>query len=490
MTQDGFPDQQAENQSASSRDQRAIEHGAIATQQELTSMANADEMSSDPKPVEPSAPSVATAYPSLSFNSSVPRNPSRASGLFSGRLGVVFGLTIGLVLGVGIIPRFTGSTQPTNAETTQDTAPAVSSVSAQAVTIATAEQAQIRRTLEATGTVVASDLLPILAKASGLQIQRVLVDEGDRITAGQTLAILDQSVLQTQIVGAEADLQAAEATVVQRRAALAQTKARLAEAEANLARYDDLSSQGAVSQQEFDTRATTAATAQEDVRVAEANISSALADVRSEEARIQQLKTQLGQAVVTAPASGIVAERFARVGDVTSGSQALFTVIRDRLLELDVDVPETQLPAVRIGSSVAISSDADPQLQLQGQVREILPLIDPETRQAIVKIDLPDSPQLRPGMFLRANLTTNVAQGITIPAKAILPQADGSALVYQLGNDNQVQAVTVEIGELLDGETSNAARIEVRQGLQVGDRVVVEGAGYLKDGDRVNVVQN
>ncbi|NET11282.1 MAG: efflux RND transporter periplasmic adaptor subunit [Symploca sp. SIO2B6] len=436
----------------------------------------------------PSSNALSNHAPSSSSPNSTP-----SSGWLSGKLGVLIGVGIGLVLGVAVVPRLIGSNQPSRADTTSET-PAVtaqdSTLSTQSVTVATVGSTQIQRTLEATGTVIPSDLLPILAKSSGLQIQQVLVDEGDRVVAGQPLALLDQSVLRTEIAGAEADLEAARARVIQREAALAQAKARLAEAQANLERYDNLSSQGAVSEQEFDTRATTAATAQEDVRVAEANISSALADVRSEEAQLERLNTQLGQAIVTAPADGIVAERFARVGDVTSGSQALFTVIRDRLLELDVNIPETQLPAIRLGSTVAIRSDADPRLQIQGQVQEISPLIDPQTREASVKINLPDSAKLRSGMFLRASLTTGVVQGLTLPAAAVLPQSDGNALVYRVGPDSHVQAQPIVLGELLDGGNPETATIEILQGLQAGDRIVVEGASYLKDGDAINIVQN
>ncbi|MGK7888801.1 MAG: efflux RND transporter periplasmic adaptor subunit [Leptolyngbyaceae cyanobacterium] len=426
---------------------------------------------------------------------------AKTGGILSGQKGLWLGLALGLGLGVGIIPRLTSSPPAAETETTLPAAIAQTSEAVGlAVTVAPVEQRQIPRTLATTGTVVAADLLPILAKAPGLQIQQVLVDEGDRVVSGQTLATLDQSVLNAQILGSEADLQAANARVTQREAALAQSEARLAEAEANLERYQDLANQGAVSLQELDTRVTTAATAAEDVRVAEANITSALADVRSQEARVQQLRTQLDQTEVTAPAGGIVAERLARVGDMTSGSTALFTIIRDRLLELDLNIAETQLPGIRIGSSVAISSDADPNLRFQGRVQEIAPLIDPQTREATVTVTLPSSARLRPGMFLNADLTTEVVQGLTVPAAAVLPQSNGQAIVYRLGPDDQVQAQAVVLGELLaeNGASSSATHssganptaIEILQGLQVGDRIIVEGASFLKDGDRVNVVAN
>ena len=504
MAQDVVPDQRSDNPSdVSSKGSRMSANGVNPSLQNGNTNGASSRIGVplvNPSPVQNSngSPRSSTQSPDFSLHSTPVQSPSlQKASLLSGKWGVLIGLGIGLVLGVGVLPRLAGSdaTQP-NATPESSIEATAETGAGPAVTVATVESTQISRTLDATGTVVASDLLPILAKAPGLQIQQVLVDEGDRVTTGQPLVILDQSVIRTQITGAEANLEAAKARVIQREAALAQAKARLAEAQANLDRYQNLADQGAVSQQELDTRATTATTAQEEIRVAEANIRSAQADVLREDAQIQQLKTQLGQSVVTAPANGIVAERFARVGDVTSSSQALFSVIRDRLLELEVSVPETQLPAVQVGNAVAISSDADPQLRLQGRVQEIAPLIDPQTRQAMVKISLPDSLKLRPGMFLRAALTTDTLRGVTIPAAAVLPQANGSALVYRLGNDSQVQAQVVEIGELLDNgltdfnSGSSTARIEILQGLQQGDRIVVEGAGYLKDGDQVNVVTN
>lgn len=361
---------------------------------------------------------------------------------------------------------------------------------AQSVTVAEVQQEPIQRRLEATGTVVAYDLLPILPKASGLQIEQVLVDEGDIVTQGQILAVLDRAVLQAQFQQTQAQLGAAKAVVQQEQAALAQAQATLAEAKTELSRFQSLAEQGAISEQDLDTRITARTTALEEVRVAEAEITSAEAEVQNQMARVEQWATQLEQTVVRAPAAGLIAERFARIGNVTSNSDALFSIIRDRRLELQVLLPETQLPQIQIGAPVQISSDSDPSLQLQGTIREIAPLIDPETRQARLDIDLPISAQLRSGMFLRATVILSETVGKTVPAQAVVPQADGSSLVYRLiegeGND-RVTLQPVQIGQVLDGTDADSSRLEIVQGLDVGDRIIVAGAGYLKDGDRVNV---
>ena len=86
-------------------------------------------------------------------------------------------------------------------------------------------------------------------------------------------------------------------------------------------------------------------------------------------------------------------------------------------------------------------------------------------------------------MFARAAITTTTVSGISVPAKAVLPQADGSTIVFVLMGEDKVQAQPVEVGYVLIG-----GRVEIQNGLKLGDRVVVAGAGYLKDGDRVRVV--
>ncbi len=352
------------------------------------------------------------------------------------------------------------------------------------VTVVTVERMQVARTLNVTGTVAARDLIAVLPQTTGLQIQQILVDEGDSVAAGQVMAVLDNSVLNAQLQQAKAEVESSQAVVRQRQAALAQARASLAEAERTLARNQQLANAGAISRQELDTRATAVVTAREAVRVAQANINSAQADVRSSIAQVQQLQTQLEQTLVRAPAAGIVAESNVEIGNV-AGTQQLFSIIQNGALELQAQVPAIQLPQVRTGTKAQITSDADSRVRLQGKVREIAPLVNAQSRQATVKIDLPSTTLLRPGMFARAAITTTTVPGIAVPAKAVVPQPDGSATVFLLSNQNAVRAQSVEVGEIL-----SSGRVEIKNGVKPGDRVVVAGAGYLKDGDRVKVIRN
>ncbi|HAT14462.1 MAG TPA: efflux RND transporter periplasmic adaptor subunit [Microcoleaceae bacterium UBA10368] len=481
--------------------------------------------------------------------------------------------------------------------------PASPAPTAQTVTVAAVESAAVAQTLEATGTVAAYDLLPVLPQANGLQIKQVLVAEGDAVEKGQVMAVLDDSVLRSQIAEAVAKVQSADSTVEQAeaqvlqaqstqkeaeagvtqaqagvettvaelvqiktgvgqakagieqakagvnqaQASIASARAKLDQAQREVNRTQDLASQGVISQQDLERRKTEQQTAVQDLNKAKADLSRALeeqnkeveevrsalakvvnaeaninkakaavsvaqakvnttattissaranvgnnaASVRSNEARVKQLQTQLEQTVVRAPDTGIVAERIGRVGDVSSGSQKLFSIIRGNKLELQLKVPETQLGLVRLGTAVRITSESDKRIKLAGTVRDISPLVDPQNRQATVKIDLPQNEFLRSGMFLHASISTATAQGLKVPAKAILPQSDGGAVVYKLVGEDKVLAQSVEVGEISGGAVGDLtnAKVEIKKGLKVGDRVVIAGAGYLKDGDRVKVVK-
>jgi len=140
------------------------------------------------------------------------------------------------------------------------------------------------------------------------------------------------------------------------------------------------------------------------------------------------------------------------------------------------------LPLVRPGAPVRVTSDADDRIDVQGRVREILPTINPDTRQATVVVDLPSDEILRPGMFLTGEIVTNTVEGLTIPSAAVIPQADGTAQVFRLNADDTVTATRIELGEVLD-----SSQVEVLNGLEPGDRIVVSGAGFLSDGDLVRV---
>ncbi|MGB7249382.1 MAG: efflux RND transporter periplasmic adaptor subunit [Phormidesmis sp.] len=413
-----------------------------------------------------------SASPAAEF----PRRPGAMSGWLSGPKGLLLGLGLGLGLALLV-----GRLGPSSESSPAPVAPATEVASA-SVTVARSQRAPIQQTLTTNGTVEAFDLLSVSPRASGLQIQSVAVREGDRVAAGEVLATLDDSVLQAQLEHARSQVVAAEAQVTQARAQVAEAEAERAEARENLDRYQSLFEKGAISAEELTSRRTQAATQGQTVGSAIAAVESAQATVRSRQAEVAQLETQLSQTQVLAPTSGIIAEKTATIGDTASAGTPLFEIISGDQLELSVKIPQTQLAQINPGTPVQITSKSDGALQLEGSVRSIDPTVDPNTRQATVKVGLPSSDRLRPGMFLTADIVTGSRQGVVVPAQSVLPQSDGGFVVYTLSADGIVQAQPVEVGD------RSAGTIEILSGLEADVPVVVEGASYVQDGESVTVV--
>ncbi|MEM6591722.1 MAG: efflux RND transporter periplasmic adaptor subunit, partial [Cyanobacteria bacterium P01_C01_bin.73] len=240
----------------------------------------------------------------------------------------------------------------------------------------------------------------------------------------------------------------------------------------------------------LDSRSTEAITTQESVGLARANIESARANVASEQANLERLRAQLNKTIIRAPVAGTIAESSATVGDVSSNLNELFRIIQSDQLELAVEVPQTQLSQIAVGAPVKITASADERIQLEGSIRQINPLVDADTRIATVVISLPNSPLLRPGMFLNASIVTGSRQGLAVPAEAVLPQPDGTYQVYSVNADETVTVQTVAIGDRISATPTQPARIEITQGLESGTRVVSQGASYLTEGDRINIVED
>ena len=428
-----------------------------------------------------------------------------------------------LGIGVGIIGTLAiTKLVSVSPETSSDSATLVlteTQGTAQRVTVGRVDVDFVNRTLKATGTVAAFESIPILSPANGLQIERIFVDEGDIVKPGQLLATLDNSVESAQLQQAQATIAQREARlaelragnrveeIAQARASVQQIQAQITQAEADLSlaqrrveRNRSLEVDGAITRDRLDELLNDAQIkqailqqfkasfqeAQEHLSKLEAGprkevIAQAVAELAEAKAQYQINAARLKDTKIISPVGGKISQREARVGDITKSSQALFTIIENNRLELQVKIPETQLTLIRPGQTVKITSDADSNLKLQGKVREIEPIVDETSRQATVAVDLPRQTALKPGMFLSVDIVTNSSRTLTTPMNAVLPQTDGSYLVYLVQADNTVKAQVVEVGEILPNQ-----RMEIVQGLKSGDRLVLKGAAYLKDGDPIN----
>lgn len=322
-------------------------------------------------------------------------------------------------------------------------------------TVATAQQADWDDSIETDGSIAAWQEAIIGSEIGGLRIQEVDVAVGDSVRRGQQMARLTQT-------GGQADLALQRASIVE-------LEATLASASADAARARRLDRTGAMSTQQI-AQFTTAE------RTARARLDAARARLRSEQVRFDNTR-------VLAPDDGIVSARAATVGAVTQPGQELFRLIRQSRLEWRGLVFEGDLGRLRPGQPVDVTYGAGS--HVAGKVRTIGPTVDPQTRRAIVYVDLPGGDATRPdapraGMFARGRVAVGNSAAATLPQSALLSR-DGFDYVFVVDGDARVHLTKVEPGR------RQGDRVEIRSGLPAGARVATAGVAFLTDGDLVRI---
>jgi RND family efflux transporter MFP subunit len=292
------------------------------------------------------------------------------------------------------------------------------------------------------------------AEIGGHRLTEVLVNVGDKVKKGQALARISSDTIAAELA--------------QSRAALAEAEATLAEAHANADRARQIQHTGAFSEQQIAQFLTAEQTAR-------ARVTAAKARVHADEVR-------LGQTRVLAPDDGVISARTATVGATPQPGQELFRLIRGGRLEWRAEVTATELPRIKPGMAASIIPPGASEQRIQGKVRMVAPTVDPQTRNAIVYVDLPAG-TARAGMFARGEFELGQVTALTLPQSAVVMR-EGFSYVYRVGPDNKVVQTKVSTGRRL-GE-----RVEITGGLERDARVVASGGGFLADGDMVRIVSS
>lgn len=321
---------------------------------------------------------------------------------------------------------------------------------APAVTVLIAQSSDVETALSATGSVAARREMPVGVVGEGGQILQVLVEPGQWVKQGQTLAVIDRAV------------QAQQADALSASIRVAQADADLAQAE--LARAEALVSRGFISKADLDRKRATRDAAQARVRVAQAQYREATA----RNARLN----------IVAPAAALVLTRDVEPGQIVgAGSGVLFRLARAGEMEMLAQMAEADLQRVAVGAR-AVVTPVGSDVKIDGQVWQISPVIDPETRQGTVRIAVPYHQLLRPGGFADARLIIGSGDVPLLPESAVQSDADGS-FVYIVDAKNIVRRRNVTVGTVTD------AGAAIINGLAGGEKVVVLAGSFLNVGDVV-----
>lgn len=309
----------------------------------------------------------------------------------------------------------------------------------------------IRNVVSATGTLAGRRELPVGVAGEGGQIARVLVDAGDWVGQGQVLATIESSVQQRQIDQARAQVEVARSD--------------LALAQAELDRALQLVERGFISQADIDRK-----TATRDAARARVNVAAA---------QLNELQARAARLAIRAPSSGLILERMVEPGQVVSpGSGALFRMAQGGEMEMNARVSEADLMRLSVGQRALVTPVGSTE-QFEGQIWQLSPVIDPQSRLGTASIALDYDPALRPGGFANARIVSGSVDAPQLPESAVMSDEDGQNYVYILDEENRVVRRNVRIGSV-----SNEG-ITIREGLRGNERVVQSAGAFLNEGDEV-----
>lgn len=298
--------------------------------------------------------------------------------------------------------------------------------------------------LSVSGVLVAREEAAVGTEIAGYRIARVLADEGQYVQQGQTLAVLDPTLINADVSTQQAQVTRAQAAVAQAQAALQQAQVQAAQAAGEAARVAGLDGQGVLSQEAIDARRSAAASARAAVGSARAAVNAARADASAARAQLSQVQTRRSRTSIAAPVAGRILERTARPGDIATVGAPLFRIARAGLVELDAEVPEALLPRVRPGDAAQVSLPGGG--TITGSVRYLDPTIDPQTRLGRARIALPAREDLRPGGFAQATLTGVSRPVKAVPEAAVRFTAEGASVYVVGAQDRRVRSLPVRTG--------------------------------------------
>ena len=294
--------------------------------------------------------------------------------------------------------------------------------------------------LRTVGSLRADESVVVRPEVAG-RIDRIAFTEGSRVSAGQVLFSLDDSIA---------------------RAALNEATANLENSRRSAARAGELSKQKLIAQSDYDT---------------------ARAALGVDQARVESARAALAKMTLRAPFSGQVGLRNVSVGEFVSVGQDLVTLVRLDPIEVDFAVPEGALSMIRTGQKLQLTVDAYPGQQFGGDVVAIDPVVDPNSRSAKLRARIanPDG-RLKPGQFAQLQLDTggNRADAILVPEQALMQQGD-TRYVFTVV-DGKAKRADIKTGVRTPGF------VQVVEGLKAGDVVITAGQAKPMMADGVPVV--
>jgi HlyD family secretion protein len=359
--------------------------------------------------------------------------------------------------------------------------------------------------VEVVGTTTPEQSAIVRARSEG-RLEQLHVGVGDKVTAGQEVARLEDDLLKQALAEANAALAVARAQAASAETSVKEARLTLEQAKTDAERYAQLVARGFISQQESEQRATQAQTAAERLSSQTALLQAARQRVAAQEALVAQAKERLSYVSITAPMTGQVLEELTDPGNFLQVGGEIIRIGDLSQIEIIASVSELDLGRVTLGSTVSVRLDAFPETVWQGKVTRISPQADPVNRLVPISVLLPNpAGKLSAGLLARIEIVPPGAPRVIIPAAALSQGArnlqtaadsrEPALTDWQGGRPGPANVFVVEdaphghiaverqvkIGRRVDEQ------VEVLTGLRAGERVVVRSAQPLTPGAQVRL---
>jgi len=374
------------------------------------------------------------------------------------------------------------------------------------VRTALVEKGEVNSFLKVTGVVEANETVRVTSEIMG-QAKEVKVKDGERVNKGDILIVLGDEQIKIQVAQAQATLDSIQASydkvksgarpqeIKQAESAVLQAKINRDSAEENYLRMKKLSSEKAISEQQYEQAKNQYEIADVQYQSAqesyglviegagEEDIKSVEAQVRQAKAALDMAKYQLKKTQITAPISGKVTSVTVSSGEMVSPSIPLLSIIDVSRIFVKVGISEKDISKIKEGQKVNLEIDAFPEERFQGEVVSRGVAVDQISKTLEVKIEiLQPEVQIPVGVFARGDILVKTNQDALIISSSALTRKKDGIYVYVI-EEGIARQKEVVLGIIQD------ERVEISEGLSEEEEIVVLGNQELEDGVKVTVLE-
>ena len=352
------------------------------------------------------------------------------------------------------------------------------------VNVALVERSLAKGNLVLAGNIEAVTEAPVLARSSGYILKRY-VDIGDRVREGQVLAEIEAPELDQQIAQAKATVDQAHSNTEQTQAALEQGRSNAALAKVTADRQQKLFDKDVISRQDNDTAQMQYAAQQANVQALEKAVNAARGSASAVEANLARIDDLKNYLTVRAPFAGVITVRNVDVGAlVNEGSTLLYRIAQTGRLRTYLNVPQADAGNVRVGQQATLEIVGRTGVKIPGEVTRTANSLDPATRTLLVEVQVANAAgTLMPGMYAQVDLSVpRQDPPLLIPGDTLVVRSDGPQVAV-VGPDGVVHFTRIQLGR------DFGDHLEVLDGLQLGQRLVVNPSDVVREGAKVKPVQ-